>query len=171
MTMNPLFSLWLVPSVQPAEHSTPQGPSTSSFIISEQFLAMLDKWAEQFARMVPLLSRGNIFSTPKTSVSKVPCQELISNTPFSAPATRPTSPVESLVVQEAHSKIKKDDNKDKRKDILSHAKTKRKTLNIQRSVTALNHRFKLKLPPVLTDVLFHHRLKATPDRSWTNSLV
>ena len=49
---------------------------------------MSDKWAEQFARMEALLSRGNIFSTPQSSVSKVPSQELISNTRFLAPSAR-----------------------------------------------------------------------------------
>ena len=59
---------------------------------AEQFTAMSDKWAEQFARMEALLSRGNIFSTPVPAVKPVDSQHLISETPFLAPATRPTGP-------------------------------------------------------------------------------
>ena len=64
------------PSVQPTAHASVQGSSISSFITSEQFLAMLDKWVEQFARMEALLGRGNIFTTPKASVKLVPSQQL-----------------------------------------------------------------------------------------------
>ena len=80
---------------------------------------MLDKWAEQLARMEALFSRGNIFSTPKTSVSKVPSQDLISTTPFLAPSARSSSPVEIPAVQDDHSKSQKED-KDKKKAHKSH---------------------------------------------------
>ena len=164
----PTFQSPAGPSVQLTEQSTPQGPSTSSFVTSEQFLAMSDKWVEQFARMEALLSRGNIVSTPQTSVSKVPSQELISNTPFLAPAARPTGPVETLAAQDAYGKSKKDENKDKNKGT---NQAKIKILKPQKSVTALNHRFSLKLPPVLKHVLFLHQLDSTLDWSWTNSPV
>ena len=53
-------------------------------------MAMSDKWAEQFARMEALRSRGNIFSTPVSAIKSVDSQHLISETPFLAPATHPT---------------------------------------------------------------------------------
>ena len=59
----PTFQSLAGPSVQPADHSTPQGPSTSSFVTSEQLLVMSDysdKWAQQFVRMEALLS-SNLF--------------------------------------------------------------------------------------------------------------
>ena len=37
-----------------------------SFVTSVQFEAINDKWTEQFARFKALLSRGNVFTTPKT---------------------------------------------------------------------------------------------------------
>ena len=110
------------PSGQSAQVSAhPSGPAPSSsaqtpnFVTSEQLLAISDKWAEQFARMEALLSRGNDFSTPVSSVKPVDKQNLISETPFLAPATRPTGPVEVPVAVEALVKSKSVDQKDKKK--------------------------------------------------------
>ena len=41
--------------------------------------------AEQFARFEALLSRGNIFSAPKMSVTPVPAHQVISEKPFIDP--------------------------------------------------------------------------------------
>ena len=47
-------------SAQPSVWSaTPQ--ASTSFVTSDQFMAMSDKWTEQFARMEALLTQGNIF--------------------------------------------------------------------------------------------------------------
>ena len=93
-------------SAQSAAHPSSPPPSSSSaqtpnFVTSEELSAISDKWAEQFARMEALLSRGNIFSTPVSSVKPVDTQHLISDTPFLAPATRPTGPVEVPVAVDA----------------------------------------------------------------------
>ena len=59
------------PSSQPpaiASTSTPSSPPPPSYVTAEQLSAICDKWAEQFARMEALLSRGNVFSTPVSSV-------------------------------------------------------------------------------------------------------
>ena len=40
------------------------------------------------------MSRGNVFSTPKATVSKIPSQSAVSETPFIAPSARLTGPVE-----------------------------------------------------------------------------
>ena len=93
-----------------ASSSTPQ----TSKVTAEQFTAMSDKWAEQFARMEALLSRGNIFSTPVTAVKPMDSQSVISSTPFIPPATRPTGPVEVPVAVEKSSKVKSEE-KDKQK--------------------------------------------------------
>ena len=76
-------------------------------------MATSDKWAEKFARMEALLSRGNIFSTPVSTVKPVDSQLLISETPFLPPATRPTGPVKVPVAVEASVKSKTVDHKDK----------------------------------------------------------
>ena len=94
----------------PASSSTPQ----TSYVTAEQFTAMSDKWAEQFARMEALLSRGNIFSTPVTVVKPMDSQAVISSTPFIPPATHPTSPVEVPVAVEKSTKLKSEE-KDKQK--------------------------------------------------------
>ena len=77
---------------------------------------MNDKWAEQFTRFEALLSRGNVFSTPQTSVNPVSTKVVLSESPFIAPATRPTSPVETPAVQEVLNKsreVKQKKPKDK----------------------------------------------------------
>ena len=58
----------------------------SGFVTSQQFMAMSDKWAEQFARMEALLSRGNIFSTPVSAVKSVDSAYL-----STGPPSRPIS--------------------------------------------------------------------------------
>ena len=100
----------------PASPSASASSSTQAtgFVTSEQLTAISDKSAEQFARMEALLSRGNIFSTPVSTVKPVDSQNLISDTPFLAPATRPTGPV--LVPVAADAQVKTvDDHKSKKK--------------------------------------------------------
>ena len=84
------------PSTMASSSSTTQA---TSYVTSDQFLTMSDKWAEQFARMEVLLSRGNIFSTLVSAVKPIDTQPLVSKTPFVPPATRPTGPVEKVVVK------------------------------------------------------------------------
>ena len=97
--------------------STPPSSSqqTASFVTSDQLTAIADKWSEQFARMEALLSRGNVFSTPMSSVKPVDTQNLISDNPFLAPATRPTSPVKAPVAVDAPVAATPVDAKDKKK--------------------------------------------------------
>ena len=73
--------------------------------------------------MEALLSRGNVFSTPVSAVKPVDTQPLISQTPFLAPATRPTGPVEVPVAVDASAKTKSVDQKEKKK---SHKSRKEK---------------------------------------------
>ena len=78
-------------STEPTFSAPPSGPSqasTSNFVTAEQFSLMNDKWAEQFARFEALLSRGNVFSTPKTAVNPGSTKVVVSDSPFIAPATR-----------------------------------------------------------------------------------
>ena len=56
------------PSAQAPAISAPQGQPVS-YVTSDEFSAMNEKLNKQFARFEALLSRGNVFSTPKTSVS------------------------------------------------------------------------------------------------------
>ena len=74
--------------------------SQPSFVTSEQFEAMNDRWREQFARFEALLSRGNVFTIPKPVVSSPPSHSVISSQPFIIPAARHTGPVVSPAVQE-----------------------------------------------------------------------
>ena len=73
-----------------------------SFVTAEQFEAMNDKWTEQFGRFETLLSKGNMFTTPKSVFSSLPIttSTLISSQPFINPAAQHTGPVVSLAVQE-----------------------------------------------------------------------
>ena len=49
---------------------TQVGPSiATSFVTSEHLMEISDKWAGQFSRFKALLSRGNVFSTPKSTVN------------------------------------------------------------------------------------------------------
>ena len=98
-------------------------PSTSSattvsFVTSAQFEAMNDKWAEQFARFEALLSRGNVFSTPKTSAS-VSSHPVLSDNPFINLSARPTGPVVNSAEQDV--KLTKTESKPKKK---SHKSSK-----------------------------------------------
>ena len=104
-------------STQPSAHPSSPPPSSSqsaSLVTADQLAAISDKWAEQFARMEALLSRGNVFSTPVLAVKPVDTQPLISQTPFLAPATRPTGPVEVPVAVDASAKTKSVDQKEKK---------------------------------------------------------
>ena len=104
-------------STQPSAHPSSPPPSSSqsaSFVTADQLAAISDKWAEQFAHMEVLLSRGNVFSTPVSAVKPVDTQPLISQTPFLVPATRPTGPVEIPVAVDASVKAKSVDQKEKK---------------------------------------------------------
>ena len=109
-----------LPSSIPATMASSSSAQASGFLTSDQFMAMSDKWAEQFARMEALLSRGNIFSTPVSTVKPVDSQQLTSETPFMPPATRPTGLVMASVAVEASVKpksvTKTVESKDKDKD-------------------------------------------------------
>ena len=66
---------------EPVFHSTPppssaststmqiQDTRSSADVTSTQLKENSDQWSEQFARFEALLSRGNVFPTPKASVS------------------------------------------------------------------------------------------------------
>ena len=97
--------------------STPPSSSqqTASFVTSDQLAAIADKWSEQFAHMEALLSRGNVFSTPMSAVKPVDTQNLISDNPFLAPATRPTGPVKAPVAVDAPVAATPVDANDKKK--------------------------------------------------------
>ena len=59
-------------SAHPSSSSTASSAQQSNFLMSEQLSATSDKWSEQFARMDALLSRGNLFSTPVSTVKPHP---------------------------------------------------------------------------------------------------
>ena len=113
---SPSGAMAQVPAHPPSDLPTTSSSSStqSSYVTAEQFSAMSDKWAEQFARMEALLSRGNVFSIPVSAVKPIDTQSLISTTPFVPPATHPTGPVEVPVGVEDSAKQKKHD-KDKKK--------------------------------------------------------
>ena len=111
------------PSGQPSQSSaippsTPPSSSeqTASFVTSDQLAAIADKWSEQFVCMEALLSRGNVFSTPVSSVKPLDTHNLISDNPFLAPATRPTGPVSAPVAVDASVSVQLVDAKDKEKE-------------------------------------------------------
>ena len=107
------------PSTDPPSIASSSSSRQSSYVTSEQFSAMSDKWAEQFARMEALLSRGNIFSTLVSAVKPIDTQPLISTTPFVPPTTCPTGPVEVLVAVEDSIAHKKVDDKTKRRSLIN----------------------------------------------------
>ena len=78
-------------------------------------MAMSDQWAEQVVRVEALLTRGNIFSTPKSSVKPVLSRTLISDIPFLAPSTRFIGPEETPVALDAQPKPQQVGSKDKKK--------------------------------------------------------
>ena len=104
-------------TAEPTFSAPPQ--SSSNFVTAEQFSLMNDKWTEHFARFEALLSRGNIFSTPKAAVNPVSSKVLVSDSPFIAPAARPTGLVETPAVQEAVTKVKKSKDKKQKKTVKS----------------------------------------------------
>ena len=55
----------------PASAYAHQGSSTS-FVTASQLKEISDQWGEQFTRFEALLSRGNVFSTPKAEVKPIP---------------------------------------------------------------------------------------------------
>ena len=121
------------PSGQPSQSSavppaTPPSSSeqTASFVTSDQLAVIADKWSEQFACMEALLSRGNVFSTPVSSVKPLDTHNLISDNPFLAPATRPTGPVSAPVAVEASVSVKPVDVKDNKEKKKSHKSRKDK---------------------------------------------
>ena len=120
-TFQPTSGTSTQPSAQPAT-SLPSTMAASSstapipnYVTSDQLVAISEKWAEQFARMEALLSRGNVFSMPVSTVKPIDSQALISKTPFVPTATRPTGPVEVPVAVEVAAKQHKVDDKDKKK--------------------------------------------------------
>ena len=115
---SPSGAMAQVPAQPPVDPPSVASSSSqqSSYVTAEQFSAMSDRWAEQFARMEVLLSRGNIFSsTPVSAVKPIDTQCLISTTPFVPPATRPAGPVEVPVAVEEASTHKTGDDKEKKK--------------------------------------------------------
>ena len=117
------------PASQPAAHAQSEASSSSaSFVTSDQFQQMLDQWAEQFARFEALLSRGNVFSTPKSTVQHVPSHAAMSDTPFIPPSAQLTGPVElpaeGDVIKQQDSKVTERGVKEKRKSRKSRKESK-----------------------------------------------
>ena len=127
-------------SVQASAHAQPEA-SASSFVTSDQLKEIFDQWAEQFARFEELLSRGNVFSTPKTNgsgktktkpkptkpVKPIPSHTVVSDTAFIAPSVWLTGPVESLAEVEADQKHhKSSEPKEKKKSRKSRKEGKDK---------------------------------------------
>ena len=123
MDDEPTFQSPVGPSVQ----TSVQASVLSTFVTSDQFMAMSDKSVKEFALMEALLTRGNIFSTPVSSVKPVVFHRIVSDTPFLAPSTRPTSPVETPVPLDAPVKPKQVDNKEKKKSYKSRKGDKTKS--------------------------------------------
>ena len=102
---------------------------------------MNNRWAEQFTWFEALLSRGNIFSTPNTSIKPVTSHLVLSFTPFIALAAQSTSPVETLACQEvrpkhAESKEKKKLHKSKGEKHSKHEKSSTKPVQAKPLVSA-----------------------------------
>ena len=88
------------PVLHPSAQVSVQAPATSSsstqdvfYVTSEHFSAMSEKMAEQFECFEALLSRGNIFSAPKMSVTPVSPHQILSDKPGIDPTARPIGPV------------------------------------------------------------------------------
>ena len=96
----------------PASTSTAQIQETgsSACVTSAQLKEILDQWSEQFAWFEALLSRGNVFSTPKALVPKIPSQSVVS---FIAPSAWLTGPVEFPAEGEADVVVPKSKEKKK----------------------------------------------------------
>ena len=130
-------------STQPSAHSSSPPPSSSqsaSFVTADQLAAISDKWAEQFARMEALLSRGNVFSTPVSTVKLVDTQPLILQNPFLAPATRPTGPVEDPVAVDALVKTKAVDQKEKKSHKSRKEKHSETSIKTDQNVVSSDHK-------------------------------
>ena len=113
-------------SVPSSAHAQPEA-STSSFVTSDQLKEISDQWAEQFTRFEALLSRGNVFSTPKTMVNPIPSHTVVSDTPFIVPSARLTGPVEFPAEVEADTpQDNTSTSKDKKKSQKSHKEGKDK---------------------------------------------
>ena len=117
------------PASQPSAHAQSEASSsTASFVTSDQLQQMSDQWAEQFARFEALLSRGNVFSTPKSTVQHVPSHDAMSDTPFIPPSARLTGPVEfpaeGEVDKQQDSRVTEKDVKEKRKSRKSRRESK-----------------------------------------------
>ena len=81
---------------QPSAHvQSEASDSSASFVTSDQLKQISVQWSEQFARFEALLSRGNVFSTPKSTVKPVPTHTVVSDTPFIPPPARLTGPVDA----------------------------------------------------------------------------
>ena len=113
------------PSFQPTAQTSAQGQSSQpvSYVTSAQFEEMNDKWAEHFARFEALLSRGNVFSTPKSSVPGS-SHPVLSDQPFLHPSAQATGPVgppaeldQSVRAETKPKKKSKKSKSDKIKDI------------------------------------------------------
>ena len=111
---SPSGAMMQVPAHPPSDLPTTSSSSSTqpSYVTAEQFSAMSETWAEQFAHMEALLSRGNVFSTPVSAVKPIDTQS--STTPFVPPATRPTGLVEVPEAVEDSAKQKTHDDKDKK---------------------------------------------------------
>ena len=162
------------PTSQPSAHAQSEvSGSSASFVTSDQLKHISDQWTEQFARFEALLSRGNVFSTPKSTVKPVPTHTVVSDTPFTPPPARLTSPVDVpaegevglaqdktvLKIQKTLKKRRSQGNPVKRVGIKIENQKRDKfhlhwrsgTLTGQRLSLLrfmLSHRFKLKPPPV-----------------------
>ena len=116
-------------SSQPSPHAQSEASSsTASFVTSDQLQQISDQWAEQFAQFEALLSRGNVFSTPKSTVQHVPSHAVVLDTPFIPPSGRLTGPVEFPVEGEVDkpqgSSVVEKDVKEKRKSRKSRRENK-----------------------------------------------
>ena len=104
------------PSFQSPPHASTSSDAgiQSSFVTSDQLKQISDQWAEQFARFEALLSRGNVFSTPKTTVKPMPPHTVVSESLFIAPA-RLIGPVEvPAKVESNHTKSEKTKTKSRK---------------------------------------------------------
>ena len=99
-----------------------QDTGSSAYVTSTQLKEISDQWSEQFARFKALLSRGNVFSTPKATVPIIPSQSVVSETPFIAHSARLTGPVDFPAEGEADTVVTK--SKDKKKSRKSRKEDK-----------------------------------------------
>ena len=117
--------------------------SSSEFVSKKDFDKLSDQLDERFSRFEALLSRGNIFATPKMPVQVKKPQ--VSDQPFIDPSSaRATGPVRSPALQESGSDGKP---KDKKKHKSSHQKSSKTkpapvgeaTGPVQETVTDTSH--------------------------------